>query len=88
MKITQFTMGKGYDLLSASAAEQLLSDEQRTTLRQALFLDNVMWQVNAEIPTLILFAVICAVTFILTAAALKRFSGNISGDLNTGRTRL
>ncbi|MGN1329146.1 MAG: FtsX-like permease family protein [Eubacterium sp.] len=88
VKITQFTMGKGYDLLSASAAEQLLSDEQRTTLRQALFLDNVMWQVNVEIPTLILFAVICAVTFILTAAALKRFSGNISGDLNTGRTRL
>ena len=46
-----------------------------------------MWQVKPEIPALILFAVICAVTFILTAIALKRFKGNIAGDLNEGRKR-
>lgn len=57
-------------------------------LAEHIFRDRNMWQVNAEIPALILFAVICTVTFILTAIALKKFRGNIAGDLNDGRTRL
>ena len=57
-------------------------------LAEHIFMDRNMWQVNAEIPALILFAVICTVTFILTAIALKKFRGNIAGDLNDGRTRL
>ena len=56
-------------------------------LAQHIFINRNMWQVNAEIPALILFAVICAVTFILTAIALKKFRGNIAGDLNEGRKR-
>lgn len=45
------------------------------------------WQPNMEIPILVLFAVLCAVTFVLTAIALKEFNGDIAGDLNSGRQR-
>ncbi len=55
--------------------------------KDRLFLSNGMWMVNAELPTLILFVVICAVTFILTAMALKKFRRDIAFDLNSGRTR-
>ena len=58
-----------------------------STVKNSFFLDNGMWYPKAEIPTLILFAVLCAVTFILTAIALKKFKGNIAGDLNEGRKR-
>ena len=51
------------------------------------FEEGLMWQANAEIPMLILFAVICAVTFLLTIIALRKFKNNIAGDLNEGRTR-
>ena len=88
VKITQLIMEKGYDRLCAIYQGEMGTPELQDTLRNTLFLDNVMWQVNAEIPTLILFVIICIVTFILTAAALKKFSGDIAGDLNMGRTRL
>ena len=52
-----------------------------------MFLEKGMWMVKTELPFLILCAVICAVTFILTAVALKKFKGNIAGDLNEGRKR-
>jgi putative ABC transport system permease protein len=88
VKITQSVMENGYGRLLEMYQSQTDLSAQRDVLRQSLFLDNIMWQVNAEIPTLILLVIICAVTFILTAAALKKFSGNIAGDLNSGRTRL
>lgn len=56
-------------------------------LEDKVFLTKGMWMVNAVIPTLILLAAMCAVTFILTAIALKRFKGNIAGDLSEGRKR-
>ena len=88
VKAMQFIMGKGYDRLCAVYEGEANIPVPLDTLRNTLFLDNVMWQVNAEIPTLILLVIICAVTFILTAAALKKFSGDIAGDLNSGRERL
>ena len=56
-------------------------------LKDRMFLEKGMWMVNAEIPFLILFITICAVTFILTSIALKKFKGNIANDLNEGRKR-
>lgn len=56
-------------------------------LKDRLFLNKGMWMINAELSSLILFAVICAVTFILTAAALKKFKHDIAFDLNSGRAR-
>lgn len=38
------------------------------------FLDNVMWEVKAELPALILLVILCAATFILTDLALKNSS--------------
>lgn len=87
VKAAQLVMEKGYDRLCAVYQGETGALGFEDTLRGALFLDNVMWQVNAEIPTLILLVIICAVTFILTADALKKFGGDIAGDLNMGRTR-
>lgn len=61
--------------------------EKLSSVRSHFFLKNNMWRPNAEIPTLILFAVLCAVTFILTAIALKKFKRDIAFDLNSGRRR-
>ena len=55
--------------------------------REKLFVSGLMWQANAEIPMLILFAILCIVTFILTLYALRKFKNNIAGDLSEGRTR-
>ena len=87
VKIMQLLMERGYDMLCAIYQGEIGTPDLTDTLRSTLFLDNIMWQVNAEIPTLILFAIICVVTFILTAAALKKFNEDIAGDLNMGRTR-
>lgn len=56
-------------------------------VRRMFFLDNGMWNPKAEIPTLIIFVIICAATYILTAIALKKFKRDIAFDLNNGRTR-
>lgn len=87
VKAMQFIMEKGYESLCAVYEGEASITVPLDTLRNTLFLDNVMWQVNAEIPTLILLVIICAVTFILTAAALKKFNEDIAGNLNIGRTR-
>ena len=63
------------------------ASERRQYLSRTLFLTHYMWVPNAEIPTLIVFAVLCAVTFILTAMAPKKFRRDIAFDLSSGRTR-
>lgn len=88
VKTYQFIMEKGYDSLCAVYQGEANISVPLDALRRYLFLDNVMWQVNAEIPVLILFAIICTVTFILTSASLKKYGENIAGDLNSGRERL
>lgn len=80
------------DGLSASESQELDAKvnalrDQMTTIRRLFFLDNGMWNPKAEIPMLILFVIICAATFILTALALKKFKRDIAFDLNSGRTR-
>lgn len=90
VKAVQLIMKNGYVML-ASFYEQgpgMLEQKQVETMRQFLFLDNIMWQVNAEIPMLILLVIICAITFALTAKALKKLSKNTAEDLNKGRERL
>ncbi len=89
VKLTQLIMKLAY-LRVISPHENMSSKEERSMIRSLInnfFLDNVMWQVNVEIPSLILLVVLCIVTFILTAAALRKFKGNIADDMNVGRTR-
>lgn len=87
-KLVQFVMKLAYDRM-AFLADNMRNEAHDEILKllENFFLDNVMWQVNAEIPSLILLIVLCAVTFMLTAAALKKFKGNIAEDINVGRTR-
>lgn len=67
--------------------DEKISEDTLSFLKHNFFLDRVMWQVNVEIPALILLIILCAVTFILTVIALRKFKGNIAGDLSEGRTR-
>lgn len=95
VKAMQFAMKRAYQYYLDEYTEALKVGfsydsplgQKLSTMRNRFYLDDVMWKVNAEIPALILFAVICAVTFILTAAALKKFKRDIAFDLNSGRTR-
>lgn len=57
------------------------------SLKKMFFLDYHMWEVNTELPALILLMILCTITFTLTAIALKKFKRDIAGDLNQGRTR-
>lgn len=52
VKAMQFIMEKGYESLCAVYEGEASITVPLDTLRNTLFLDNVMWQVNAEIPTL------------------------------------
>lgn len=51
------------------------------------FLYRNWWQVEPEIPAVILFVVISGITLLLTVRALKKFKSGISSDLSEGRTR-
>lgn len=83
LKILQFIMEKSYNRLCMVYQGEASALGFENKLRSALFLDNVMWQVNIEIPMLILFVLICTITFILTGAALKKFNADIAGNLKT-----
>ena len=76
-----------YEYTSTVGVEPLPEEYTLKSLQQNYFLDYCMWEVKLEIPALILFAVLCAVTFILTAMALKKFRRDIAFDLSSGRTR-
>lgn len=88
-KLTQLIMKSAYGHVMFLFKNMPLKEAEGKieALIKTFFLDNVMWQVNAEIPSLILLVVLCAVTLIITAVALKRFKGNIADDINEGRTR-
>lgn len=88
-KLTQLIMKSAYGRVRLLFKNMPLQEAEGKvgSLIKAFFLDNVMWQVNAEIPSLILLVVLCAVTLIITAVALKRFKGNIADDINEGRAR-
>ena len=76
-----------YEYTSTVGVEPLPEEYTLKSLQRNYFLDYCMWEVKLEIPALILFAVLCAVTFILTAMALKKFRRDIAFDLSSGRTR-
>lgn len=63
-------------------------DEFVEKLSETIFMRNNWWQTNLEIPTLIFLAVFSAITLILTVISLRKFKGDIAGDLNSGRIRL
>lgn len=89
VKLTQFIMKLAY-MRVVFLHENTPLEEERNMISSYIrifFLDNVMWKVNAEIPSLILLVVLCTVTFILTVVALKKFNGNIADDMNMGRIR-
>ena len=80
--------GAAADTLYAEmSAEVAAIKDKAGVLRNNMLFNGVMWQPHSEMPIFVLFIVLCAVTFILTAIALKKFKRDIAFDLNSGRTR-
>lgn len=65
----------------------MADDEFVKKLSETIFMNNNWWQTNLEIPTLIFLAFFSAITFTLTIISLRKFKGDIAGDLNYGRTK-
>lgn len=76
----------GYNDPALYAQAEALSDKIET-VRHHFFLDYFMWEPSALLPTIILFAALCVITFAITAAALKKFRRDIAFDLGEERTR-
>ena len=66
-----------------------VNDLQRQSLRTGYnYLTNThLWIVNALIPTLTIFAVMCLITVLLTRRSFKMFTPDIAGALARGRKR-
>lgn len=64
-----------------------VNDEFVHSISETFVMRNNWWQVNLEVPVLVLWAVFSAVTVLLTFSALKKFGKNIANDLNEGRKR-
>lgn len=62
-------------------------NDQISELIDTYFLNELMWTVPIIKPLLIILAVMCGATVILTLIALKKFKRNIAGELGEGRTK-
>lgn len=82
-----FSGGKGDLLYSEMMAEVDAIESKALTVSNNMLFYKVMWQPKPEIPMLVIAVILCAVTFVLTVLALKKFKRDIAFDLNSGRTR-
>lgn len=82
-----FFGGKGDLLYREMMAEVDAIESKALTVSRNMLFYKVMWQPKSEIPMLVIAVILCAVTFVLTALALKKFKRDIAFDLNSGRTR-
>lgn len=63
------------------------SEELQAQIIEKFFLEKQIWSVSLIKPLLIILAVMCVVTVILTLISLKRFKRNIVDGLGEGRTK-
>ena len=67
--------------------EYFTVDAYRDKLHYNFFLDDELWKVNPVIPLMIIFAVMCIITILLTQKSFKRFTHDIASSLSKGRKR-
>ena len=67
--------------------ESFTVDAYRDKLHYNFFLDDELWKVNPVIPIIIIFAVMCIITILLTQKSFKRFTPDIASSLAKGRKR-
>lgn len=91
LKILQVLANYGLQLSENALPMGVMLDESdfqhQKEIIDAFFLYRNWWQVDAELPVLVLFIVISMVTILLTSTALKKFRANIAENLSEGRTR-
>ncbi len=85
-----------YELLNTQAADQAAQGnldryhelfDKATEISQKYLVGSQMWYVSALLPTLIVFAVMCIVTILLTRRSFKMFTPNIAYSISKGRKR-
>ena len=88
--------GKAYDTMMSvtDTAEQNRLEElidsmqqQSTALHKEYLTETQLWYSDAVLPTLIIFAVMCMITVLLTHKGFRRFTPDIAGALARGRKR-
>lgn len=99
MKLTQNIMLTAFEKANSiyEQAISLLNDgdvdkfeilrTQSDEINQRFMTGTQMWYVNALIPTLIIFSIMCIVTIILTRRSFKMFTPDIAEALARGRKR-
>ena len=73
--------------LESLQVEEMQLDNYRDKLHYNFFLDDELWKVDPVIPIMIIFAVMCAITILLTRKSFKRFTPDIASSLSKGRKR-
>ena len=99
MRLLQQLMLHAHDkseLLTTQAADQAAQGnldryhelfDKATEIGQRYLVGSQMWYVNALMPTLIVFSVMCIVTILLTRRSFKMFTPNIAYAISKGRKR-
>lgn len=95
IKIVQKLSERGYEKLTALYTPNLdgsisINEETAIYARELslkYFLDNKIWVVPIEKPFLIITSLMCVITMIITLIAFRKFKGDISYTLNSGRER-
>ena len=72
--------------------EQIMNYQQGITrqinsLNDTYFIDREPWVVSMIVPVIIVFAVMCIVTILLTRKSFRMFTPDIAGALARGRKR-
>ena len=73
--------------LDSLHVEEMQLDSYRDKLHYNFFLDDELWKVNPIIPMIIIFAVMCIITILLTRKSFRRFTPDIASSLAKGRKR-
>ena len=77
-----------YEALYYTVMENNNSAERKASrIRQLFLTDYTMWLNNIIIPTLIVFAVMCMITILLTRKSVGGFGSNIAYSISKGRKR-
>lgn len=99
MRLTQLVMQTAYNKAGAlrEQANKLFEEgdlsqfdvvlNKSQIMEQQFMTGTQMWYVNAFIPTLTVFVVMCIVTILLTRRSFKMFTPDIAGALARGRKR-
>ena len=80
--------GEGFTKAQLAQLDHISELEKQSNIIYDQYLcEQQMWFMNAIIPTLIVFCVMCVITILLTRKSFRRFTPDIASSLSKGRKR-